>query len=122
VRLAAHQPLPLKAVDQVGDARRVHLEALPDLAERERPAAAEVEEHQRLVAGERQPVRSERLVQPREPDLLDAHHRGHRLHRRDVAGVEVRGPLAPRLLDRVKLEGHSRLPWLVREAFIAVGD
>ena len=79
----AHEPVGLELVDDVGHRRAVDLEALADLAQRQRARAREGEEHQRLVAREGQPVRAQQVVQARHQDLLGAHERRHRRHRRD---------------------------------------
>src|SRR4029078_8311965 len=82
VSLGAHQPAALEAVDQVVDARRMHLKARTDLAERQCPAPAHAEDDERLGARARQGVWLEQSVQARHQDLLYAHERGHRAHRR----------------------------------------
>ena len=51
------QPVGLEPLHDRGDRRRVHLQPLPHLPQRERAAGGEAEQHQRLVAGEGQPVR-----------------------------------------------------------------
>src|SRR5262245_18552752 len=52
VRNPADEPGALEPIDRVGDAGPVDLQALADLAQRQRATAGEVEQHQRLVAGE----------------------------------------------------------------------
>ena len=88
VRGAVDQADPLEAVDRVGDAGPVHLQALADLAQRQRPAAAEVQQHQRLVAGEGELERLQQQVQPRDQDLVHPHDRGDGDH----LGRRVLGP------------------------------
>ena len=68
----------------------VHLQPLAHLAQRQRAAAASREQHQRLVARERQRAAAEQLVEPREQDLLHAHHR------RDGAPSTARRPAPQR--------------------------
>jgi hypothetical protein len=78
----------------------VHHQPLADHPERQRAAAAEGEQDQRLVARERQPVRPQQRVELAEQDLLGAHDRGDRGHRRrgtEPAFPDLRGPV-----DRVE--------------------
>src|SRR6266567_4756942 len=96
VRPADHHLLPFQAADDVGDAGRVHHQPLADHPERQRATAAEGEEHQRLVPREGQPVRPQQRVELAEQDLLSAHDRGDRGHRRrgtEPAGPDLRGPV-----------------------------
>ena len=102
VRLAAHETGALEAVDQVGDARRVHLQPRADLPERQRPAPADAQDHERLVARERQVVRLQQEVEARHQDLLDAHDRGDRAHRRRRRAAPVLDPLPAGLGDGVE--------------------
>ena len=92
--------------DDRGHRRRVHLEPLTHLAQRQRAAGGEDEQHQGLVAREGQPVRLEDRVEPADDQLLDAHQRGHRVHRRHAIPPEP--PLPRRLVDRVE---RQRLRW-----------
>jgi hypothetical protein len=104
---AADQVLCLEPVDGVRHARGVHLQALADPAQRQRPGAAEEQEHEELVAGEREVERPEHLLDPRQHDLLGAHQRGHRGHpARDVAPA-VRLPLPAGLRHRVERQGTA---------------
>src|SRR3954468_4256472 len=107
VRLAADQAGALQLVDDIGHARAVDLQPHAHLPQRQRPAAAEEEQHQRLVAGERQPERLQHRVQAREQDLLDPHDRGDRAHRGARLCAPALLPLAPRLGDRIERQiGH----------------
>ena len=58
VRLAPHEARALEPVDDVGHRRPVDLQPVAHLAQRQRAAAAVVQEHQRLVARERQVERA----------------------------------------------------------------
>ena len=58
-------PSRLEPVDHVGDARRVDLQPLTDLAERQLAGAGEAQQHQHLVAGEREAERGQRGVDTR---------------------------------------------------------
>ena len=107
VRLARDEAGALEPVDDVGHRRPVHLQPVAHLAQRQRAAAAVVEEHQRLVAREGQVERLELVVEPREQDLLDAHDRGDGAHRRDRLVAPVGAPVPPRLGDGVEV-GHAR--------------
>ena len=82
----------------------------PILPSGSEPRRREVEQHQRLVAGEGEVERLEQLVQPRHQDLVDAHDRGDRDHLgRGLPGPALL-PVAARLLDRVEweaLRGHA---------------
>ena len=89
-----------------GDRRGVHLQPLPHLAERQRPARGEGQQHQRLVAREAQAVRLEERVQPPDHQLLDPHQRRDRVHRGHA--VPVGAPLAGRLVDGVEGKGHGQ--------------
>ena len=62
VGAALDQPVALEAVDGVGDAGRMDLEALADLAERQGAGPGEVQQRQRLEPRERQAERRQRLV------------------------------------------------------------
>ena len=97
---ADHHLLPLQPVDDVRDAGGVHHQPLADQSEGQRTAAAEGEQDQRLVAGERQPVRPQQRVELAEQDLLRPHDRGDRGHRR--RGTEPARPDLRRPVDRVK--------------------
>ena len=101
VRDAAHETVGLELVDDVRDARAVDLEALADLAERQRAGARERQQHERLVAREREAERAEQLVEARHQDLLGAHDRRHRGHRARGLLAPALGPVAARLGDRV---------------------
>ena len=78
--------------------------------------SAQIQEHQRLVAGERQALRGERIVELGQPDLLDAHHRRDGHHWRDELLVPARAPLTPGLLDRIEAQWLSRGAHLGRES------
>jgi hypothetical protein len=56
---AAKVTVVAEPLDHIGDARRMDLQALADLAQRELPLAGELEQHQHLVAGEREAERLE---------------------------------------------------------------
>jgi hypothetical protein len=105
VRAAVDQARGLEPPDDRGHRRGVHLEPLPHLAERQRAARGEHQQHQRLVAREGQPVGLEDAVEPPDHQLLDAHQRGDGVHRGDA--VPVLAPLPGGLVDRVEREGHS---------------
>jgi hypothetical protein len=79
---AAHVAGALEAVNQVGDAGSVNLQAITDLAERQRTAARQMQQHQRLIAGEREVEIGDDRVQAADQDLLGTHDRGDRAHRR----------------------------------------
>ena len=81
VRHAAYEAVGLEPVDDVGHARGVELEPLTHRAHRQPAAAGEREQHQRLVARERQAVRAQRAVHRREEDLLHPHHARDGRHR-----------------------------------------
>ena len=70
----------LEAVDGVGDAGGVHLEALTDPAERQATGAGEVQQHEHLEPGERQPERREGGIHPGEEYLVGAHDRRDQRH------------------------------------------
>lgn len=105
VRCALNEFEDFKAVDERRDARLVDLKSGAHLAKGERALARVEEQHQRLVPGEREAVRLELLVQARQENLMGAHDRGHRRHRRCGAVTPVRAPLSGGLFDRVEGEG-----------------
>jgi len=107
VPLARDVPGALEPVDDVCHRRPVHLQAVAHLAQRERAAAAVVQEHQRLIAREREVEGLQLVVQAREQDLLHAHDRGDGAHRRDRLVAPVGAPVPPRLGDRVEV-GHAK--------------
>ena len=85
----------------------------PILPSGSEPRAAEDEHHQRLVAREREPERPQHLAEPREQDLLHAHDRRDRRHRRRGLLAPALAPLAARLRDRVE---RKRLAHRARKA------
>jgi methylmalonyl-CoA mutase cobalamin-binding domain/chain len=95
------EPLLLQPVDGTGDARRVHLEQRPHPGHRQLAAGREREQHEDLVARERQVARAEHRVDPLHEQLLDPHDRGDQRH--PVGGLRpaVRHPLPASLADRV---------------------
>ena len=102
------EPVSREPPDDRGHRGGVHLEPLAHLAERQRAAGGEDQQHQRLVAREGQPVRLEDRVEPADHQLLDAHQRGHRVHRRHA--VPARAPTAapPRRSGRT---AAARVRW-----------
>ena len=119
------QAVRLEAVDGVGDAGRVDLQAFTDLAERERISSREGEQHQDLVAGERESERPQDGVGPGQEDLLESHDGRDDRHRTRLVGPPVGLPLPFRLGDGIEAQpsgfGHSgtldrRDPWATRPA------
>ena len=120
VGAASDQALSLEAVDSVGDAGCVDLQALPDLAQRQGARGREREEHHHFVAGEGQPERAQLRIGPGQEDLLQAHDGGDGGHGRCLRSPSVCGPLPVRLGDGVERQaaslGHGgTLPNLGRE-------
>ena len=62
VRPPDHHALRFQPVDRVGHAGRMHHEPLPDHPQRQRPGAAERQQHQGLVPGEREAIRAQDRV------------------------------------------------------------
>jgi AcrR family transcriptional regulator len=91
----------LQPSDGIGHGRRVHHQADAHLAHGQRAPAAEREELERFVGGERQAVRLERILDPSQQQLLHAHHGRDGGH---VIGVlrPARVPLTVCLGDRVE--------------------
>jgi hypothetical protein len=104
VRRPPDQTQALEPVDQVGHARAVNLQSRPHLAQRQRPATAQEQQHQRLISRERQLERLEEHVQTRDQDLLHAHDRRHRLHSRHRRCAPMSVPQTARLGDRVEIK------------------
>ena len=112
VRPAGDEAVRLQAVDRVGHAGGVDLQALADLAQGQRALARERQQHEHLVAGEREPERAKDGVGAGEEDLLQPHDGGHDRHARRLVRPAVRTPLALRLGDRIEAQpswfGHGR--------------
>jgi hypothetical protein len=109
--VADHQALTLQPADDVRDAGRVHHQPLADHPQRQRAAAAEREQDQRLVAREGQLVGPQQRVQLAEQDLLGAHDRGDGGHRRRRAEPGLPDPGRPvdgieRQLEGLTHESH----------------
>src|SRR5689334_1690505 len=64
MRTADDEPVGLESLHDGGDRGGVYLESLAHLAQGQRAARGEAEQHQRLVAGEGQAVRLEDRVEP----------------------------------------------------------
>ena len=67
--------MELTAHDESDAWRTVHLQTIGELAERHLAPATVVQDHQRLIAGERQVEVVEQRVQSQQQDLLGAHDR-----------------------------------------------
>ena len=104
---SADELLSFEPVDGVRDTRRVDLQPLTDLAEREAATATEEQEHQDLVAGEREPERLQGFVRGGQEDLLDPHHRRHQRHAGRGVVPSVGCPVPARLLNRVEAQVRS---------------
>ena len=99
------EAVEFEPVDGVRDAGGVHLEPLPDLAERQPAGAREVEEHEHLEAGEGEPHRPEGCIDPTEQDLVGTHDRGDQRHARRRVGPSGLAPVPRRFVDRIEAEG-----------------
>ena len=88
VRAAYEVAVRLELAHDRGDRRGVDLQPLPHLAQRQRAARGEREQHQRLVAGEGEPVRAQDRVEPLQQQLLDPHQRRDGVHGRDAGPAQ----------------------------------
>src|SRR4029453_16059615 len=79
-----------------------------DLPQRQRPLPAEQQEHEHLVAGEREVERCEGAVHAGDEDLLRPHDRRDHRHARGGVAPAVRLPVPPGLLYRVQVERLCR--------------
>ena len=102
-------PERLQAVDRVGHRGRVHHQPLPHHPQRQRALPAERQQHEGLVPGEGSPYGRRIASSSAEQDLLRAHDRGDRRHRRRRSEPALPDPR--RAIDRVegqaKLSGHT---------------
>src|SRR5215208_720477 len=102
VRAALDVAELLEPVDDAGHARAVDLEPVAHLPQRQRAGAREVQQHERLVAGEGELPRPQEIVEPGDEDLLRAHDARHGGHGGERRGSPARLPLPRGLLDRVE--------------------
>ena len=90
----------------------MNLQPVADLAERQLATAAVEQQYQRLVARERQIEGIQKVVQPRQDDLLGAHDGRHSGHRRHGRLAPMLAPLAAGLLDWIEAQDVRHAPQL----------
>src|SRR6266508_1883682 len=107
VGLANDQRARLQPVERIRDAGCMDLESFTDLPGRELATAAEGQQHQYLVAGERQAERPQCIVDAAQQELMGPHHRRDGGH--PEGGVFPPGgpPVLRGQIDGVNIQWHA---------------